>query len=276
MKTIAILGARGMLGQDVAAAAARAGYHVHCYDHHHGDITDAVALAQIVENNDVVVNCAAFTAVDLAESKFEQSQRINAVGPGILGCLAAAAGKYVLHISTDFVFGENGGQPLCESDPVNPLNVYGRSKYLGERLLTQSGCRCGIIRVAWTYGRYGNNFISKILELAARLPELKVVDDQVGSPTATANVARAMLPFLEREITGLYHYTDRGYASRYEVACFIASCRNLEVKITPCASAEFNTPARRPLNSRFDCSKIDTVLDFQRPDWHEEVRRFLA
>ncbi len=275
MKSVAVLGAKGMLGCDVAAALKQAGYPVCSFDHCAVDITDPVAVAEVVSGHDVVINCAAYTAVDQAEHQFDLCQRINAVGAGILGCLAAIDNKYVIQISTDFVFGESGDVPLLESSPVNPLNVYGRSKYLGERMLTQSGCRCAIIRVAWTYGHHGANFISKILELASRLPELKVVNDQIGTPTATTNVARALLPFVEREITGLYHYTDRGYASRYEVACFIAACKGLNVKINPCLSSEFAAPAQRPLNSRFDCSKIDTVLDFERPDWHDEVKRFL-
>jgi dTDP-4-dehydrorhamnose reductase len=183
--------------------------------------------------------------------------------------------KYLVHISTDFVFGDKSEKALTEKDEPAPLNVYGETKLEGEKVLAGTGCEYSIIRVQWTYGKYGENFITKILALAKKLDSLKVVDDQIGSPTHTLDVSRAICCFLEKRPEGIFHFASRGFASRFETAKFILGECGIDIPLSPCASSEFKTPAERPLNSRFDCSQIDGILDFERPFWQDALKDFL-
>lgn len=264
-----------MLGSDIKALAEECGYTGRIYDLPEFDITVEADLEKMVAENDFIINCAAYTAVDQAETETEICQAVNADAIGILGKVAKTADKYVLHISTDFVFGDDGCEPLIETDVPCPLGVYGATKLHGEELLELSECRHAIIRVQWTYGLHGKHFVSKIADLAERLDKLKVVDDQWGSPTPTSAVAKAVMCFIEWEIEGLYHFAAKGYASRYEVAKFILEKKGIGKGVEPCSSSEFSAPAARPLNSRFNCSKIDQVLDFERPDWQDALGDFL-
>ena len=272
---VGITGGRGMLGRDLRAELEGAGFEALVFDLPERDITRSADVADIVSASDVVVNCAAYTAVDQAESEPDICRAVNADAPGRIGDAAAAAGKRVIHISTDFVFGDDGTAPLSEGAAPNPLSVYGATKLAGENALFASGADCAVMRVQWTYGLHGANFVTKIAELAERLSSLKVVDDQVGSPTPTASVARAVLCLIRNEVSGLFHFAARGYASRFEVAQVILDELGLETPISPCSSAEFPAPAERPRNSRFDCSKIDAVLDFERLEWRSALVDFL-
>jgi dTDP-4-dehydrorhamnose reductase len=189
--------------------------------------------------------------------------------------LAKEYDRYVLHLSTDFVFGDLVDKPQTEDDTPNPLNVYGTTKLEGEKLLFESGCRAAVIRLQWTYGRYGKNFISKMIELARTRDKLNIVSDQVGGMTNVEDVSKTILCFLEKETLGLYHFAADGYASRYEVTRLIFAETGIEISCEPCSTADLKTPARRPLNSRFDCSKIDKVLDFKRPAWDLALKEYL-
>ena len=265
-----------MLGSDIVDVAEKRGYDVRIFDLPEFDISRRKDIEKAVSKSDVIVNCAAYTAVDKAESEPDICRRVNANAVGILGEVAKIADKYLLHISTDFVFGDSGEKPLSEEDKCNPLGVYGMTKLEGEQLLQKSGCRHSIIRIEWTYGSHGSHFISKIAELAEKLDCLKVVGDQFGSPTPTTSVAKAVMCFVGSEIEGLYHFAARDYASRYDVAKVILNELNLHTELTACSSDEFSAPAKRPLNSRFDCSKIDKILDFERPKWQKALKDFLG
>ncbi len=275
MKKLAILGGNGMLGSDLRIAAVASGWTVQIYDLPDFQITNSRQLEKAIESCDCVVNCAAYTAVDKAETEPELCEAVNALAVGELGRIAATAGKYVIHISTDFVFGDLADSPQSETDLTNPLSVYGRTKLHGEQLLAASGCHHAIIRIEWTYGRHGNNFISKILALAAERESLKVISDQTGAPTATSDVARAILCFLDNKPDGLYHFAADGFASRYEVAEFIVRQSQLETSVLPCLSDAFPTPAVRPKNSKFNCKKIDRILSFKRPRWQDTLADFI-
>ena len=275
MRKLAILGGKGMLGSDLNAAAAASGWLVQIYDLPEFQITDRRQLEDAIKACDCIVNCAAYTAVDKAESEPELCEAVNALAVGEMGIIAAAAGKYVVHISTDFVFGDLIDTPQSETDQPNPLNVYGRSKLHGEQLLAASGCRHAVIRTEWTYGRHGSNFISKILSLAKERESIQVVSDQIGAPTPTADVVRVILCLLENQTEGLYHFAADGFASRYEVAEFIVQLAGLETKVLPCLSSAFPTPAVRQKNSKFDCAKIDRIIDFKRPLWRDALRDFI-
>ncbi|MCP4179543.1 MAG: dTDP-4-dehydrorhamnose reductase [bacterium] len=275
MQKLAIIGGNGMLGYDLSKCAVKSGYSVKIFDIPEYDITNNDDLKAIINFADLIVNCAAYTNVDGAESDLEQCYKINADAPGQLGKLLSETDKYLVHVSTDFVFGDNSSRPLSETDATNPLSVYGKSKLKGEDQLFESGAKVSVIRVQWTYGQNNDNFISKIIKLASSLEAIKVVDDQIGSPTHTEQVAKAILALLEQRVNGLFHFAADGYSSRYEVAKYIADELDITVDIKPCLSREFVTPAVRPENSRFDCSKIDKILNFSRLDWKKSLHKYL-
>ncbi|NLB59798.1 MAG: dTDP-4-dehydrorhamnose reductase [Lentisphaerae bacterium] len=265
-----------MLGADLAGHLRCRGLSVRTWDLPEWDITRPDHLARALEDATAVVNCAAFTRVDQAEAEPDLAMAVNAEAVGQLGQLALAKGLFVVHISTDFVFDGRGRNPYRETDAPAPLSVYGLSKHRGELALQESGCAHAILRVEWSYGRQGANFISKFLDKARGAGELKVVVDQFGAPTWTADSARAIRLLLEGRHTGLYHFANAGYASRYEVATFIAQRLRLRNKILPCRSAEFPLPAARPANSRFDTTKIQSLLERPIRAWQTALAEYLA
>jgi dTDP-4-dehydrorhamnose reductase len=274
-QSVAILGGRGMLGTDVAIVCAGRGFEVRVYDLPEFDVTNAEQVENAVRGADAMINCAAYTNVDGAETHAELAHRVNAEAVGRLGEIAARAGKWVLHISTDFVFDGMLDRPYAETDTPNPVNEYGRSKLAGERFLDASGCSCCLLRLEWTYGVHGSNFARKLLDRAKGGQTLRVVDDQVGSPTATEEVAQVLCTLLERRTEGLFHLAASGYATRYEVAKFILDRLHVSVKLDPCRTSDYPTPANRPLNSRFNCGKIQRLLDRSLDNWQRPLERFL-
>jgi len=272
---VAILGVRGMLGSDLSVACAQRGCEVRGFDLPEFDVTDVDQLKEAVGGADAVINCAAYTNVDGAQSETELAHRVNAEAVGALGSLARASGMWVLHFSTDFVFDGSSDRPYVETDEPNPINEYGKSKLAGERLLVDSGCRCCIVRIEWTYGAHGNNFVTKIIARARQGAALKVVDDQVGAPTATTEVTALACELLDGRVEGLFHFAAAGYASRFEVARFIVERCAPAVELSACSSSDFVTPAQRPLNSRFDCGKIQARLEKPIRSWQETLESFL-
>lgn len=272
---ISVLGGDGMLGTELVSLARSLGHDVRPFCVPSFDIRRYADLESACSGVDLVVNCAAYTAVDKAECEPELCRQVNALPLLHIGEIARRNGARVIHIGTDFVFDGKGERPWREDDEPRPLSVYGLTKLEGERLLLQSGCPCAIIRVQWTYGRHGVNFISKIAQAARSQPCVKVVDDQIGSPTHTADVAKAILSIAETGVDGLFHFAADGYASRYEVAQFIFSRLGISTRLIPCKSGDFKTPADRPLNSRFDCRKISGVLDWSLPHWTGSLGRYL-
>lgn len=277
MQRIAVLGGRGMLGTDLASACAQSGFDAQVFDLPDFDITNYTQLKQVVNKSNVIVNCAAYTDVERAESEEELAYKINAEAVGRLGELAKALGAEVIHISTDFVFDGTKEGPYLETDKPNPINAYGRSKLAGERLFTGTGCKCCIIRVQWTYGRGGRNFVTKLVEAARAGKELKVVSDQIGSPTATTEAASAICQVLKSEarLAGIFHYAASGFVSRYDMACFIFNKLGLDVDLQSCKTSDYKSAAARPLNSRFDCGKIEELLAEPIKPWQEPLESFL-
>ncbi|MCP3966175.1 MAG: dTDP-4-dehydrorhamnose reductase [Lentisphaerae bacterium] len=275
MSKIALIGANGMLGYDVRLAAQAAGWQIMDFDLPDFDITKPEDIERAVKNADCIVNCAAFTNVDKAESEPEIAAKINAASPGELGKIARNNNKFVVHISTDFVYGDLTDTPQSEDTSTNPLSVYGQTKLDGEKNLIASGCDCAIMRIQWSYGINGMNFITKLAQLAASRPELKVVNDQFGAPTCTADMAQAILTLLDKRQKGLFNFAADGYTSRYETALLIAEKLGLKTKISPCSSNGFPMAAKRPMNSKFNCSKIDNILDYKRPEWQSSLEAFL-
>ncbi len=274
---VVLLGGRGMLGTDLERTLGQAGFGVEVFDLPDFDITDAGQLRAAAGRSDVIINCAAYTNVDGAESQAESAYDVNAAAVGRLGDLAKANDSYVVHISTDFVFDGRKSGPYVEQDAPNPLGAYGRTKYQGEQLLTAGGCRHCIIRIQWTYGAAGNNFVSKMIELSKTRKQLKVIDDQIGSPTATMEVAGAVCELLSRDNPpeGLYHFAAAGQVSRYDQARFIFEKLGVDIDIKPCKTSDYVTAAQRPLNSRFNCEKIQRLLSEPIREWQGPLEEFL-
>jgi len=275
-QVIALLGGRGMLGTDVAAACTRRGYEVRVHDLPEFDIANPDHLRRAVEDADAIINCAAYTNVDGAESQPELAHLVNGEAVGRLGQLAREGGKWVLHVSTDFVFDGALDRPYLETDPPHPINEYGKSKLAGELLLQESGCSHCLVRLEWTYGRYGRNFITKLVEQAQTATALSVVNDQVGAPTATVEVARAFGDLVQQRAEGVFHFASAGYVNRYDLAAFVFAYLGLEMELQPCRTSDHPAPAARPLNSRFDCRKIEPLLRAPRASWQRPLEHFLG
>ena len=265
-----------MLGSDLALACQKRGFNTTVFDLPDFDITNYGQLEAVVKGTSIIVNCAAYTDVDKAESEADLAYQVNATAVGRLGAFARETEVWVLHISTDFVFDGKSERPYLEADPPNPINAYGKSKLAGEQLLVESGCRHCIMRIEWTYGLGGSNFIAKLIERARACKELKVVDDQIGSPTATTEVAKVICELLPKKPEGIFHFASAGYVSRYEMAKFIFDKLEMSVDLSSCKSSDFPTAAARPLNSRFDCSKIGVILDKPIEHWQGPLERFLV
>ncbi len=272
---IAILGGKGMLGTDIAEQCRNNSLDFEIYDLPEFDITNTEQLEEMVRLSETIINCAAYTNVDGAESESELAYKINAKAVGNLGLLAKKLQKPVLHISTDFVFDGQKKTPYLETDEPNPISAYGRSKLEGEKLLAESNCDYCLIRIEWTYGKAGNNFVKKLISRAKDNKDLKVVDDQIGSPTATTEVAKAICQLLPQHPQGLFHFAAADYVSRFDMAKFVFENLDISVNLALCKTSDFASPAKRPLNSRFDCSKIQTLLAEPIEPWQEPLKRFL-
>ena len=272
---IALLGGEGMLGTDVAKFCRDAGLDVNVFDLPAFDITDVDQLKSAATGHDIIINCAAYTNVEKAESQADLAYKVNAEAVGLLGEIAKQTDCPVLHISTDFVFDGRLERPYVETDAANPINVYGASKLKGEELLIESGCRYCIIRVQWTYGRAGNNFVKKLIERARGGDSLSIVDDQLGCPTATVEAARAICELIYDLPAGLFHFAAKGQVSRFGMAEFILDKLGMKVELRACKTSDYVSAAQRPLNSRFNCDKIEGLLKEPIKQWQQPLEKFL-
>ena len=246
------------------------------------DITDADAVISFVAQNhiDIIVNCAAYTNVDKAEDDFERADLINHKGVANLACAAKQAGASLIHISTDYVFGGGGNVPYTEQMPVAPLGVYGVTKLSGENAIKSVMGEDGdyvILRTAWLYSPYGNNFMKTMLRLTAERDSINVVFDQVGTPTYAADLAQVILGCIRsNKLQGIYHFSNEGVCSWYDFALEIAKlCGHNNCKISPCHSDEFPSKVRRPSYSVLDKTKIKQALGIEIPHWKESLERCL-
>ena len=274
-KSIVILGGTGMLGTDLAMELAARGITPAVFDLPDFDITDPDQVACAIAGCDIVINCAAYTNVEKAESQTELAYKVNAEAVGQLGNIAHQQGVKVLHISTDFVFDGMLDKPYVETDETGALSVYGKSKLEGEKLLLAAYPDSCIIRVQWTYGNNGNNFVKKLVSLAQQDKPLRVVDDQIGSPTSTKQVSAVISQLINNMLAGIFHLAANGYVSRFEMAKFIFDKLGIKADLTSCKTSDFPSAAQRPLNSRFDCSKISSLLDEPIGSWQNSLEKFL-
>ena len=243
------------------------------------DITDINAIRELVkaEGIDVIVNCAAYTNVDKAESDVELAELLNAKAPENLAIAMKEAGGLLVHISTDYVFGKEVYNTPCREDMVGtPTGVYGITKLRGERNIQATGCRSIIIRTAWLYSEFGKNFVKTMLNLTATRPELKVVFDQVGTPTYAYDLAQAIVTILANPKTGIYHYSNEGVCSWFDFAKMIAEMAggtSAKCNIQPCHSDEFPSPVKRPAYSVLDKTKIKETFGIEIPYWTDSLRK---
>jgi dTDP-4-dehydrorhamnose reductase len=279
---ILVTGAQGMLGHDVLRAGERVGHELIAVDLPELDITDAGAVDVffVRERPEAIVNCAAWTDVDGAESKEDLARAVNATGAGNLARAAAQVGAPLLQISTDYVFDgtaphdtEGRERPYVESDPTGPRSVYGKTKLEGEREVLAASPRHTVVRTAWLYGVDGKNFVDTMLRLAGERAAVQVVDDQVGSPTWSGHLAPAILGLLEREVRGLVHLTGAGEVSWNGFASEIFRQAEVDCRVEPASSEQMARPAPRPAYSVLE-SERDDVLPM--PPWQDGLAGYLA
>lgn len=287
---ILLFGKSGQVGWELQRSLAPLGELVMSdFDTPGGDFSNPEAIAKTVQEvgPDIIVNAAAHTAVDRAESEPELVRSINARSPGVLATEARRLGALLVHYSTDYVFDGSGNTPWRESDPVGPLNVYGQTKLEGEELIRQSGCKHLIFRTSWVYGARGGNFARTMLRLAGEREQLKVIDDQIGAPTGadlladvTAHALRAAVS--DPSLCGLYHLVAGGETSWHGYASFVidsARQAGLELKartIEAVPTSAFPTPAARPHNSRLSTDKLKNSFNLHLPHWQVGVERMLT
>lgn len=282
---VLVTGAGGQLGFELARACPH-GVNVTAADKHTCDITDDARLRSCVQEAapDVIVNAAAYTAVDRAETDRETARAINVDGPENLAKIAAQSGIRLIHISTDFVFDGESGTAYHPEDKTNPLCVYGLTKRNGEiAVMTQAGQRATIIRTAWLYSVHGHNFVKRMLELMRERDSLRVVCDQVSTPTWAADLAHTIWQAVRvPEMAGIHHFTDAGVASWYDFAVAIheeARATGLlreTVDIEPITSSQYPTPARRPSYSVLDSQATWRALGGPAKHWRESLRHMLS
>ena len=274
---ILVTGAAGMLGLDLCEAVTAAGNDVCAFPRAELDVTDAgaVGLAIRTTGPDVIVNCAAWTDVDGAESAEDAATAVNGAGAGNLSRAAAAAGAWTIHVSSDYVFDGSKASPYLESDPTGPASAYGRSKLAGELVVAESAPRAHtIVRSSWLFGAGGKCFPKTILRLAAAREQLTVVDDQVGCPTFTGHLAVALIEIAGERVPGVVHVAGAGACSWYGFAREIVSSAGLECEVLPGKTEDLDRPAPRPAYSVLGTERGPAVPLL--PDWREGLRAFMA
>lgn len=282
-RKIAVFGASGMLGRRVieAMCANETGKtHVIGFSSADCDITDEAAVVEAVGRcePDVIVNCAAYTTVDKAESEPDTADRVNRLGAANIAKAAKKANSLLIHISTDYVFDGTSGRPYTEDMPTAPLGTYGRSKLLGEEAITASGCKHVIIRTQWLYDSGGKNFFLTMQRLMGERDKLNVVNDQTGSPTYAVDLAHAIATVAEKYDgqDGIYHFSNDGECTWYDFALSIAQLLNAKTKVNPIPTEQYPTPARRPHYSTLSKDKIALTFGVSVSHWRDGLNRCFA
>ena len=275
---ILVTGAKGQLGCEMQRLGAVSPNNYIFTDVEELDITNADIVMQAVKEWGVtaIVNCAAYTNVDKAESDETMAELVNSTAVGNLAVAMKEVGGTLFHVSTDYVFGCDGNIPRTEDMPLDPLGVYGRTKLHGEQAISEVGCKALIFRTAWLYSEFGNNFLKTMLRLTAEKEQLNVVFDQVGTPTYAGDLALAIFSIIEAGVyegnEGIYHFSNEGVCSWYDFAVEIANAAgNAVCRINPCHSSEFPSPVTRPSYSVLDKTKIKKTFDIDIPHWRDSM-----
>jgi len=273
---ILITGANGQLGQDIQKVCQQNSIEYIAADSRTLDISHDSEVQDFVKNNpmDAIINCAAYNAVDLAETEWKKAYRVNGLDVRNLAIAANSVDALLVHFSTDYVFDGVTRIPYTIADPPNPISRYGMSKLLGETMARDIADRFILIRTSWVFGKGNENFSKKILRWSENKTELKVVDDQIASPTYTSDLAKATLDVINKKSRGIYHITNSNYCSRYEWAEYILTKIGWNGKILRGSSDEFNSAARRPAFSVLDNFGTPEILGYSLPDWKDATERF--
>jgi dTDP-4-dehydrorhamnose reductase len=275
---IFITGSQGQLGKEIVHQALSRGIESFSYSHQDLDITQIDLVRGIIGdlNPDVIINCAAYNNVDGAESESLMAYAVNCEGVRNLAICAKLYGAYLIHYSTDYVFDGKKTSTYLKIDTPNPINIYGESKLEGEKAVQEIFDNFLILRVSWVFGQNPKaSFPLKLLSWSKSSSTLKMVSDQTSSPTSVVDIANVTFELLKEKVTGLYHFSNSGFCSRYEWAHFILNRIGWAGKITPVPSSEFPTPAQRPTFSALDNSEVSTLIGKSIPTWQEATIRFI-
>ena len=275
---VLVTGVKGQLGYDVVKECEKRGIEAIGVDVEEMDITDAAACEQVITEAkaDAVIHCAAYTAVDAAEDNKDLCRKVTAEGTRNIAEVCRKLDIKMMYFSTDYVFNGQGERPWEPDDPREPLNVYGQTKYEGELAVQELLEKYFIVRIAWVFGVNGKNFIKTMLRLGKERGAVSVVDDQIGSPTYTYDLARLVVDMIQTDRYGIYHATNEGLCSWYEFACQIFKAAGMnQVKVTPVDSTAFPAKAKRPHNSRMDKSKLAENGFEPLPSWEDALERYL-
>ncbi len=275
MRTV-IFGVKGQLGRELYARFSEGG-EVVGVDLPEVDITDARQVAEVLAKvqPELVLNAAAYTDVERAESEPAQAFEVNEAGARHIAQAAENVGATVVYYSTDYVFGGTQQQPYRPEDATAPLAVYGRSKWAGEQATRSESTRAFVLRTAWLYGPGGNNFVEKILRAAQQRSELRVVEDEVGSPTHTWDLAEATWDLVQTQAYGTYHAVNAGACSRFAWAQAIVAAAKLSTAVHPCAASEFPTQVERPAYSVLDTSSLTAACGYRMRPWQEALAMYM-
>lgn len=276
---IGVTGANGQLGCSLRKIASEYPLDIFVFsDLPETDITDKAGIKAWTEANEleIIVNCAAYTAVDKAESEADYAWKINALGPALLAEVCAEKNIGLVHISTDYVFDGRAETPYTEEHATHPLGVYGSTKRQGEQAIEESGCSALILRTSWLYSEFGHNFVKTMLRLGSEKESLRVVDDQIGCPTYATNLARAIITLITRGVSGynVYHYCDEGITTWYDFARMIFILSENPIPVAPIDTADYPTPAQRPAYSVLDIAKIRQA-GVTTPYWVDSLKECL-
>ncbi len=273
---VLLTGAGGMLARAFLNKRPRE-WTLHAMDRNMLDIRDPEAVSEAVRRIKpvLILNCAAFTRVDDCEAEVAEAEAVNGAGPGHLAESAKAVGAALVHFSTDYIFDGTQESPYDEAAPACPVSVYGASKWNGECRVRQSLSDHLIVRTQWLYGKGGHHFVEAILDRANRQPVLSVVNDQIGSPTWTEDLSEATLALIQAGARGTYHLVNAGHCSRYDFACRIVREAGSGAVVTPCDTAAFPRPARRPAHGVLAMAKAAAILGRELPPWEVALRRFM-
>ena len=277
MFNILVAGSNGQLGSEIKELSSNYSYNFFFTDRNSIDITCKDSMRDYCKVNDinVIINCAAYTAVDKAETDIENADIGNRKAVKKLALVSKELNIKLIHISTDYIFSGEGAQPFVEWDTPAPQSIYGKTKALGERYVSEFCSRYFIIRTAWLYGYYGNNFVKTIMRVAKEQGEIKVVDDQRGNPTNAADLAHHILKLASTEEYGIYHGTGTGECSWFDFATKIVEFASIKAKVNPCTTEEFPRPAKRPAYSSLENMMFKVINGDEFRQWEEALKYFI-
>ncbi len=275
---VLVTGANGQLGYDVVERLKKLSIEHIGVDRQDFDLTNEVQVKSFILNYkpDVVIHCAAYTAVDKAEDERDLCYAVNVLGTRNIVQACKEMDAKMVYISTDYVFDGEKKEPYEVTDPTNPINYYGLTKYLGEQEVQKNLDRFFIVRTSWVFGKNGNNFVKTMLKLGQERKEIKVVYDQVGSPTYTYDLAKLLWDMMQTDKYGIYHATNEGYCSWYEFACEIFKVAGMDdVKVIPIKSEEYLTKAVRPKYSKLSKDKLELKGFIRLPNWKDALKKYI-